>query len=440
MAAELDDVLTKTVGADGSALAEGETSITTLRWVYPALNQVTVLSSTSVVLGRDPTATTRLDTSQVSRRHAEIRLERGEHVVADLASKNGVFVNGERTERASLASGDVLRLGDCVAVVETIAVDALAGFGELAPELYGGAALRGIVKLAKRAAAAGLNVVLEGETGTGKERFARALHGFSGRKGAFLAVNAAAYAESTMSAELFGYRKGAFTGAERASTGHVRAAHGGTLLLDEVLDLPLELQAKLLRVIEQREVLPLGESEPVAVDVAFVAATQIPLAHAVAAGKFRADLRARLEGFVLKIPALSERRADIVPLFLALLARHGLSSPRLQPALVERLCLYDWPLNVRELENVARRLIATHDGDAEIRLEAIASSLEPLDLPDAPPAPASAGRRSVPAYGADELAALEAALARHGGNLTHAASELGITRPKAYRMLRSIKR
>jgi DNA-binding NtrC family response regulator len=186
-------------------------------------------------------------------------------------------------------------------------------------------------------------------------------------------VNCAAYAESTISAELFGYRKGAFTGADRASAGHVRAAHGGTLLLDEVLDLPVELQAKLLRVLEQREVLPLGENEPVAVDVAFVAATQVPLARAVLAGKFRADLRARLEGFVLRIPALCERRADIVPLFLALLARHGLSSARLQPALVERLCLYDWPLNVRELENVARRLIAIHEGDGEIRLDEIAS-------------------------------------------------------------------
>jgi len=440
MPPEPDEVLTKTVGADESALAAGETGITTLRWVYPLENQVTVLSSAPVVLGRDPTATTRLDTSQVSRRHAEVRLERGEHVVHDLDSKNGVFVNGERTRAETLAAGDVLRLGDCVAVVETIAPDALAGFGELAPELFGGAALRGIVKLAKRATGAGLNVVLEGETRTGKERFARALHGFSGRKGPFMAVNCAAYAESTISAELFGYRKGAFTGAERASPGHVRAAHGGTLLLDEVLDLPLEIQAKLLRVIEQREVLPLGETEPIAVDVTFLAASQIPLAEAVLAGKFRADLRARLEGFVLRIPALRERRADIVPLFLALLARHGFSSRRLQPALVERLCLYDWPLNVRELENVARRLIAIHEGEGELRLDEIASSLEPSGASDAAAAsPASSARRSVSPYSTDELAALTAALERHGGNLTHAAHELGITRPKAYRMLRSIK-
>jgi DNA-binding NtrC family response regulator len=440
MSREPHEVLTTTVGTDASELAASEAGITTLRWVYPIENQVTVLASAPVVLGRDPTATTRLDTSQVSRRHAEVRLEGGAHVVHDQDSKNGVFINGERTRSALLEPGDVLRLGDCVAVLEVVAPDALAGFGELAPGLYGGAALRRIVKLAKRAATAGLNVTLEGETGTGKERFARALHGFSGRTGPFLAVNCAAYSESTISAELFGYRKGAFTGAERSSSGHVRAAHGGTLLLDEVLDLPLELQAKLLRVLEQKEVLPLGESEPLAVDVSFVAASQIPLAEAVQAGRFRADLQARLEGFVLRIPPLRERRADIVPLFLALLARHGRASARLQPALVERLCLYDWPLNVRELENVARRLNAVHEGEGELRLEELASSLEPHDVSDtAPPPSAQSARRSAPPYSAAQIAELKAALERHAGNLTHAANELGITRPKAYRMLRSSK-
>jgi transcriptional regulator of acetoin/glycerol metabolism len=440
MPSEREADLTKTVGSDGSELLPGDARLTTLRWVHPLGQQVTVLSSETVVLGRDPTATTRLDTSQVSRRHAEVRLEGGAWTVHDLASKNGVFVNGERTPSARLAAGDVLRLGDCVAVLELVAPDALAGFGELAPGLFGGAVLRGVIKLARRAATAGLNVLLQGETGTGKERFAHALHGFSGRSGPFLAVNCAAYSESTISAELFGYRKGAFTGAERSSPGHVRAAHGGTLLLDEVLELPLELQAKLLRVIEQKEVLPLGESEPVAVNVSFVAASQSPLSEAVQAGRFRADLRARLEGFVLRIPPLRERRADIVPLFLALLDRHGLPAPRLQPALVERLCLYEWPLNVRELENVARRLIAIREDDGEIRLDTIESSLEPPGSSNA--APASSGspaRRSVPAYAASELEALRAALERHGGNLTHAANELGITRPKAYRMLRSIK-
>jgi transcriptional regulator with PAS, ATPase and Fis domain len=448
MSDKSSDVLTTTIGADMAGLEPDDRRATTLRWVYPEQNLLTLLGPETVVLGRDATATTRLDTSQVSRRHAEVKPVAGVPTVLDLDSKNGVFVNGERVRSAPLRQGDVLRLGDCIAVVELVGPAALAGFGELAPDLYGGAQLRDIVKLAKRAATAGLNVVLQGETGTGKERFARALHGFSGRSGPFLAVNCAAYSESTISAELFGYRKGAFTGAERASPGHVRAAHGGTLLLDEVLDLPLALQSKLLRAIEHQEVLPLGESDPIKVDVRFIAASQVPLADAVQAGRFRADLRSRLEGFVLRIPPLRERPADVVPLFLALLARHGLSAPRLQPALVERLCLYAWPMNVRELENVARRLVATHDGEGELRLDEVASWLEegapsaaaPPSSSTAAPPSSQALRRSASPYAPAELEALKASLERHGGNLTKAAGELGITRPKAYRMLRSSKR
>jgi transcriptional regulator with PAS, ATPase and Fis domain len=294
-----------------------------------------------------------------------------------------------------------------------------------------------------------LNVVLLGETGTGKEGFARAIHRFSGRSGAFVAVNSAAYTESTVLAELFGYRKGAFTGAERASLGHVRAAHQGTLLLDEILDLSLDLQAKLLRVLEAREVMPLGETEAVPVDVKFIAATQIPLGRAVASGAFRADLRARLEGIVIEVPPLRERRADILPLFFELLARHGVPAdsdpelePELEPELVERLCLHEWPMNVRELENVARRIVALYAESRSIKLADVAPWLTPEDEKEGQIGTgprSSRDRRSAAPYSTAELEALRAALERHGGNLTKAAAELGITRPKAYRMLESEK-
>jgi two-component system, response regulator FlrC len=315
--------------------------------------------------------------------------------------------------------------------------------------------MREVVQIARRTAKGALNVLILGETGAGKERFAHAIHAWSERSGAFLAVNCAGYSESTAAAELFGYKRGTFTGADQASPGHVRAADGGTLLLDEILDLPLSIQAKLLRTLEQREVLPLGETQPKSVDVRFLAASQIPLAEAVARGSFRADLCARLEGMVVKLPSLRERRADIVPLFLELLLKHGHAiRPRLDSKLVERLCLYHWPMNVRELENLARRVAAEHRGAPEVTLQQVhdlfdfGGAQKPTSEPDSArlsepvslaESASGSGRRSVPPYKPEEFSALEAALARQKGNLTKAAAELGMTRPKAYRMLKARK-
>jgi DNA-binding NtrC family response regulator len=431
---------TATAAADALENSAEEQRLATLRWVWPFENQVTVLSANPALLGRDAGAATQLDTPQVSRRHAEVRLGKRSCSVVDLGSKNGVFVNGVRASKAELAEGDVLRLGDCVAVLEFVTPVGLPGFGSLHPGILGGAALREVVSRAQRVAESPLNVLILGETGTGKECFARALHAFSGRTGPFLAVNCATYDENTASAELFGYKKGAFTGAEVSSPGHVRAAHGGTLFLDELPELSLGIQAKLLRAIEQREVLSLGETQPRPVDVRFLCASQAPLAQAVAAGRFRADLRARLEGSVLELPSLCLRRADIVPLFRELLLRHGFEQkPKLEPKLVERLSLYDWPLNVRELENLARRVVSEHANEPELTLERLRDVLrfdEPLASPPDAAGPFAA-RRAAPAYSSEELSALAEALERHGGNLTRAADELGITRPKAYRMLRA---
>jgi transcriptional regulator with PAS, ATPase and Fis domain len=411
-----------------------------LRWVWPFENQVTVLSANPALLGRDAGAATQLDTPQVSRRHAEVRVEKRGCSVVDLGSKNGVFVNGVRATRAELGEGDVLRLGDCVAVLEFVSPVGLPGFGHLHTGILGGAALREVLGRARKVAESPLNVLILGETGTGKECFARALHAFSGRTGPFLAVNCANYDENTANAELFGYKKGAFTGADNASPGHLRAAHGGTLFLDELPELSLAIQAKLLRAIEQREVLSLGETQARPVDVRFLSASQTPLSQAVASGRFRADLRARLEGTVIELPSLCLRRADVVPLFRELLLRHGFNEkPRLEPKLAERLCLYDWPLNVRELENLARRVASEHANEAELTLERMRDVLR-FDEPAPGPEEnlvAGTARRSAPAYSGEELSALTEALERHGGNLTRAADELGITRPKAYRMLRA---
>jgi transcriptional regulator with AAA-type ATPase domain len=427
---------------DEGVLGRRQGQSAALRWVHRSTGLLTLLSDAPVTIGRDSDCTARLDSAQVSRRHAEITFVSGVHAVSDCSSKNGVFLNGERIERAVLESGDVLRVGDWLAVVEVVGPDELGGFGQIGAGVFGGAALRRVVQRCKQVATGNLNVVLQGETGTGKEFLARLIHEHSRRAGVFLAVNCAGYSAGTAAAELFGHRKGAFTGAERASVGHVRAAHLGTLFLDEILELPLELQANLLRVLEQHEVLPLGESEATPVDVLFVAATQKSLSEAALAGRFRTDLRARLEGMVIELPPLRERRSDIVPLFSVLLARHGSNSPpKLEVKLAERLSLYDWPMNVRELENVVRRLRAVHPAEAELTLE----HLEGILTPDAAGSESALPRVSdlVPSRGAPypvaEIQALLGAIERHAGNLTKAASELGIERTKAYRMLHAAK-
>ena len=195
---------------------------------------------------------------------------------------------------------------------------------------------------AKLVAASDLPMIIQGETGSGKEGAARAIHAWSGRRGAFVALNCAALPEALAEAELFGYRKGAFTGAERASAGYLRAAEGGTLFLDEIAELSLPIQAKLLRAVEQRELCPLGESTPVAIDVRLLAATQSPLGLAVAQKRFRGDLLARLSGLTVVIPPLRHRSEEIPALFGKIVEQFGarVAAPRFDSTLIERLCTH----------------------------------------------------------------------------------------------------
>ena len=217
-----------------------------------------------------------------------------------------------------------------------------------------------------RAFDGGLPLLIQGETGSGKEVAARALHAASRRgQGSFVALNCAALSPQLMAAELFGHVDGAFTGARRGGrVGHIEAAHGGTLLLDEIGDMPLELQVGLLRVLDRREVVALGDTRARQVDVQFVCATHRDLDDLVRAGRFREDLLHRLRGCVLRVPALRER-ADIGQLLDRLLSDAGASPDRLPTAVRNRLLAYAWPGNVRELRHAVRLAVAVSgDGDA----------------------------------------------------------------------------
>ena len=220
------------------------------------------------------------------------------------------------------------------------------------------------------------NVLIVGETGTGKELVARHIHSESGRRGPFLAVNCGAFNENLVEAELFGHEAGAFTGAQQARTGWFEEANGGTLFLDEVGDLPLSLQVKLLRVLQERQVVRLGSRKPIAIDIRLVAGTNVDLERAVTAGHFRRDLFYRLNVAPVKLPPLRERRGDILPLvnYFIELYRHKLhiAAPRLSLEAERLLHDYEWPGNIRELENVVHFALIVCQNDvvcpADLRL------------------------------------------------------------------------
>jgi transcriptional regulator of acetoin/glycerol metabolism len=409
---------------------KGEPSLA-VRWVWPkTAGALTPLERARLVLGRDAECDVVLDGRETSRVHAEIVAEGPIHVVRDLDSRNGVHHNGEKVAQALLASGDVLRFGDCIGVVcehENGAAD--FGFSAIEGDLFVGPIVGAAVDLARRAAAGDLPIVLCGETGTGKDRLARCVHAWSGREGPFLAVNCAALPASLAEAELFGYRKGAFTGADRNSPGHFRAADGGTLFLDELTDLSVPVQAKLLRALEQREVLPLGESAPVKVDARVLAATQEPLLAAVDDKRLRADLAARLDGITIVLLPLRERQVEIPYLFERLLELHaGGRPPRVEPRLVEELLRYDWPFNVRELDLLVRRLLV---------LQGVEPILKRASLPEHVLVRGSAASAAPSAEkpARVDAGALAQALRQTRGNLARAAAALGISRQRAYRLL-----
>jgi DNA-binding NtrC family response regulator len=287
-------------------------------------------------------------------------------------------------------------------------------------------------------AVAGKEVTLTfiGESGSGKEVLARRAHELSERRShPFIPINCAAIPDALFESELFGHERGAFTGASQRARGKVEAAEGGTLFLDEIGEMPMAMQAKLLRFLENRRFMRVGGSTKIQADVRLLCATLRPLAEEVAAGRFRADLFYRIQGITFNVPALRERRADIAPLlsqFLAQLsARHGVQPPKLTRQAKSLLLQYDWPGNVRELRNVIETLCLLKEG----------RQVRPTDLPDeirrqfaaaaGPPASEHASELVLDLDdGLESLTGqiIEAALQAEGGSTLRASAKLKVSR------------
>ena len=291
-----------------------------------------------------------------------------------------------------------------------------------------------VAKTIERVASADVSVMLLGASGTGKELLARAVHEKSGRKGEFIAINCAAIPENLLEAELFGYERGAFTGAVKSNVGKIELAQGGTLFLDEVGDIPLPLQVKLLRFLQERVIERIGGRQPIAVDTRIVCATHQDLEAMIAGGRFREDLYYRLAEIVVKIPSLAERSGDAV-----LLARHFVNrfsrelNAGVQSLSAEALAAidaYPWPGNVRELENRIKRAVIMADGKSVTAAD--------LDLPgSAEEQPCAINLRA--AREVADRRAIRQAMSRTDNNISGAAKLLGVSRPTLYDLLKQYR-
>jgi len=365
-----------------------------------------------LTLGSGRAALMRVHDPAVSSLHCRLRVVESGIFVEDLASKNGLYVGGARVGSALLSeSGAAFVVGRSAVCVRTVESEEQLSPSDPLPGVIGTSApMLRVARLVRRHAKSRVPILLQGESGTGKDMVARAIHELGRRDGPYVPLNMAALPESLADAELFGHRRGAFTGAVTSRVGAFEQAHEGTLFLDEIAELPLSIQVKLLRVVEDGMVRAVGASQPLKVLVRLVSASWAELDQRVLEGRFRADLYHRLATVVVELPPLRERRSDIAQLSHSLLRRlrADLGERALSSAALSRLVAQSWPGNVRELGAVLYRAAASAEYEIAARHVDEASRQAPH------------GRRAAP----DARALLELC----EGNVSRAARSAGVPR------------
>jgi DNA-binding NtrC family response regulator len=385
----------------------------------------------------------------VSRVHCEILRDQKGHLLRDLHSTNGTFLDGAEIKEAYIRAGSVISVGTVQLKFQPFEerIEILPSDKEALGELVGSSLkLREIFGLVERIGPTEATVLIEGETGTGKDLVARTIHDLSKRKDKpFVIVDCGAVAGTLIESELFGHEKGSFTGATTTRQGAFEAAHGGTIFLDELGELSLDLQPKLLRVLEQREIRRVGGNRTIKVDIRVVAATKQDLKKEVQKGKFREDLYFRLSVVPIHMPSLRERREDIpiiVRNFFAIMAREGGTPAReIDEATMSSLMAHDWPGNVRELRNVLER---------GVYLSPAGSGGAPVKLVSMPAPSAEAGGVATPSFDEQksyrenkeqwenefEKRYLTWLMQRAQGNISRAAREADMDRKYLHKLLK----
>ena len=384
--------------------------------------------------------------ARISPLHATIRREGLAFVVTDERSKNGLVVNGRRVDRQLLRDGDMVECGRTFFLFragvsrpadEPLDLDATQLGGRMPGLATFHQPLAEQLNALSDVACTSIPVLVLGPSGTGKELVTRAVHALSQRRGALVGVNCGALSENLVEAELFGARRGAFTGASEDKQGLVRASDQGTLFLDEIGDLPLRAQPALLRVLQEREVLAVGATRALPVDLRVVCATHRDLDELVRQERFRADLVARISGFVVKLPTLRERLEDFGLLVAALLARHGAAEITLSVEAMRLLLRHGWPLNIRELEQCLRAAMALSPQRVDVAQLPV-SVREPSPVAGIAPPPSTPAPRTLTAeqrQRRDELCAL---LAANQGNISAVARHLGKDRVQIRRWIKQL--